>query len=64
VGCTEQRHQRTGWSIHVQDASGWRKHDHAWVGGREEGLCHHVYGLGGCLLWSCDIILRGAGLVL
>ena len=22
MGCTEQRHQCTGWSIHVQDASG------------------------------------------
>ena len=64
VGCTEQRHQGTSWSIHVQDMCGRGKYNHAGVGGREKGLWHHTYFAGACLLESCDIILRSVGLVL
>lgn len=42
MGLTEQRHQCTSWSIHVQDASGRGKYDHARGRRRKKGLLHRT----------------------
>jgi len=64
VGCTEQCHQGTSRSVHVQDAGGGGKYNHAGVGRRMKGLLHRICSAGACPLQRGDTILRRAGLVL